>query len=491
MGGLIAFLLVALTLVGVGVYFLVNFLNKTGPFRVPGVVIYDSSLTAAEVAEVKEIFGEMVDLDKNVTVSAAEYLTRPELREGEFLTEIFVPVTDFYSVETNVSAMEAGELFSCENCSYKMIPVGELDFKQKLLRINDKYYLDGFKSGAVFRVLKFESERYTEEIASLVGDKFTRIFPEDSSVLTLAQTGVTAFSRLMNAKMNQVGDGTYFAANIGEFLSGFDLTHTSSEASFVENPSTSGGTGVPICSDYRFRDTLSAIGLDIVELTGNHNLDCGIQAANEAIDIYTEMGIKIVGGGRNATEAAVPLEIDEKKNSVTMLAFNESTGGATLGDYPGANQYYEETARAQIAEAKARGDLVIVDVQYYECSIYVDEGEDGTCDAADSSAGDQIGMFRSLIDMGADVVVGTSAHQPQTFELYGGGVIYYGLGNLFFDQYLWPGTTRSLVLVHHIYQDKLLQTEILPTEYDGNFQTSLMGKDKARWYLERLAAARP
>ena len=150
-----------------------------------------------------------------------------------------------------------------------------------------------------------------------------------------------------------------------------------------------------------------------------------------------------------------PLEIEKKNNHITMLAYNLSTGGATYDASPGANQYYEENAVAEIGAAKERGDFVIVDIQYYECSAYVSEYEDATCDYANSAAGDQVGFFRHLIDLGADLVVGTSAHQPQTFELYGNGAIYYGLGNLFFDQIWWPGTTRSLVLVHHIYQNKI------------------------------------
>ena len=89
------------------------------------------------------------------------------------------------------------------------------------------------------------------------------------------------------------------------------------------------------------------------------------------------------------------------------------------------------------------------------------------------------------------MVVGTSAHQPQTFELYGDGVIYYGLGNLFFDQIWWPGTTRSLVLAHYFYDGKLLQTKIVPTVYDASMQTKLLDKEKSQWFLERLIKVRP
>ena len=134
---------------------------------------------------------------------------------------------------------------------------------------------------------------------------------------------------------------------------------------------------------------------------------------------------------------------------------------------------------------------MIVDIQYYECSEYDYSYENTFCDHANSSAGDQIGVFRSLIDMGADLVVGTSAHQPQTFERYGSGAIYYGLGNLFFDQSWWPGTTRSLGLVHYFYQGKLLQTRRFGTVYDDSYQTRLMDDAELVSFIARLNEARP
>ena len=464
-------------------FFGVQYFTKTGLFKIPGVVYYDESLSTDERAMLGNIFNDEVVLDSDVTISARNELELPSLGEGEFLYDVDVVVTDFYSTDTGISAESADSVL---NGDYNVIDFDNLSFEQKLLKINDKYYLDDFNAGAIFRIIKFESEKYSDEIAPLVADKFNEDFPSKNDVLTLAQTGVTALSRGMNRKLYSVGDATYFAEQIKDYLSQFDLTHASNESSFTDFAS-----GENICSDKRFIDTLLAIGLDIVELTGNHNQDCGDQAALDSIDMYKTNGISIVGGGATADEAAVPLEIDKKDNKVTMLAYNLSTGGATYDDTPGANQYYEEVAATQIAEAKARGDSVIVDIQYYECSAYVATYEDTTCDYANSAAGDQVGFFRHLIDLGADVVVGTSAHQPQTFELYGDGVIYYGLGNLFFDQVWWPGTTRSLVLVHHFYKDKLIQTEIVPTVYGDDMQTKIMDEETKAWFLQRLAGVRP
>ena len=457
----------------------IQFFTKTGIFRIPGIVYYDEeALTPSEMTLLETIFTDEVDLDKDVHISVNISNTRPELKTGEFLYDIIVPVTDFYDVRTDTNEFEPGE--------FEEISIDELNYTKKLLAVDGSYYLDTFDAGAKYRTIVFESEKYDEEIAPLIGDTFKKTWPEKSTVLTFAQTGVTALSRGMNAKLYKVGDAEYFAENIKDFLSSFDLTHTSNESSFT-NLANSGN----ICSDKRFINTLTAIGLDIVELTGNHNQDCGDVAAEETIDTYIENGIKIVGGGKTAGDAAVPLEINQKGTNITMLAYNLSTGGATYDNTPGANQYYDDVAAAQIAAAKEKGDFVIVDIQYYECNAYASEYEDATCDRADSAAGDQIGFFREIIDLGADVVVGTSAHQPQTYELYGDGVIYYGLGNLFFDQVWWPGTTRSLVLVHHFYNGKLLQTQIVPTIYDGDMQTSLLNKETSEWFLNRLIDARP
>lgn len=464
-------------IVAVGAFFGIQFFTKTGIFRIPGVVYYDESLSSEQLEILQSIFTEEIDLDKDVYISTGNSLTRPELGEGEYLYRIDVPVTDFYDARSDRNEFDDVEVIS----------VDDLDFTKKLLSIDGDYYLDTFDKGAYYQTIKFSSEKFAEEIEPLVGEAFTKTWPEKSSVLTMAQTGVTALSRGMNKKLQSVGgDATYFAEKIKDYLAGFDITHTSNESSFTDF-----ATSENICSDVRFIDTLTAIGLDVVELTGNHNQDCGNQAALDTIDVYEQNNIQIVGGGRNADAAAVPLEIEDKNSSITFLAYNLSTGGATYGNTPGANQYYEDNAVSEINAAKERGDIVIVDIQYYECSAYASEYEDLTCDYADSAAGDQVGFFRHLIDLGADIVVGTSAHQPQTFELYGDGEIYYGLGNLFFDQVWWPGTTRSLVLEHYFYNGKILQTRITPTVYDANMQTELLDKGTAEWFIERLAKVRP
>ncbi|MBQ3261087.1 CapA family protein [Candidatus Saccharibacteria bacterium] len=462
-------------------------LNENGFFKKlfhkPGELILDESLDTLEQQEILEQFGE-TELWEDVTVKKIDSFVQKE-DKNLFLRKILVPTAEFYSSVESITEQELAEWRATQNTN--LINVSELGADKKLLKVGEDYFLDTFASGAVFEYLEvsIDSEEDVGKVENILRpleiEKWTK-----NDVLSFTQTGVTAMSRNMNVAVREVGDGKEFSRNIRDYLGKSDLTHTSNESSFSDWAS-----GTNICSDWRFVDTILDIGLDIVELTGNHNQDCGDQAALDTIAKYEELGIKTVGGGRNAEEAAKPLEIDEKGSEILMLAYNQSTGGATYDGTPGANQYYEEDARARIAEAKAQGKLVIVDVQYYECSMYVSEVEDTTCDAANSSAGDQVGMFRGLIDMGADIVVGTSAHQTQTFEKYGKGYIYYGLGNLFFDQAWWPGTTRSLGLTHYIKNGKLLQTRRFGTVYDFSYAPRLMSDEELALFVERLNNSRP
>lgn len=466
-------------LIGVaGAFFGVQYYLKTGLFKIPGKLIFADQMLDSEAEKYREAVGE-TELDRDVTFS--EFLS--DGVSDALLVDVVVPVADFYETKNSITQAEFDERLAKNE---GVVSVLKLDENQKLLAVDGDYYLETFTSGAKFRYLRIEGEN-TEDVAKVkeLVKEILPTLPTKETVLSFTQTGVTALSRGMNAKMYQVGNGGYFAEKIADYLKKFDLVHTSNESSFSDWASSAN-----ICSDWRFVDTLTAIGLDVVELTGNHNVDCGDTDAIATFEKYQELGIKTVGGGRGATEAEVPLEISEKGNHITMLAYNQSTGGATWDETPGANQYYEENARTRIAEAKARGDVVIVDVQFNECNAYASTYEDPTCDRADSAPGDQVGLFRSLIDMGADVVVGTSAHQTQTFERYNGGEIYYGLGNLFFDQIWWPGTTRSLGLTHYFWNNKLIQTRRFGTVYGGDYQTRIMTDEEEQWFIDRLNQAR-
>jgi poly-gamma-glutamate synthesis protein (capsule biosynthesis protein) len=233
-------------------------------------------------------------------------------------------------------------------------------------------------------------------------------------------------------------------------------------------------------------------GVDLVELTGNHNNDVGSQFNTQTIKQYQGLGWNVFGGGINSTEAAKPYLANKKKSKVAFLGYNypDSPNGGAISTESGAGANSFDFTRIEndIKQAKQTSDFVIVDVQFWECYSY----PDGYVEFPEcyKPIGEQTATFRKIIDLGADMVVGSQAHQPQTYELYEGKPIYYGLGNLYFDQIQWPGTEKGIILTHYFNKGKLLQTKLSPTVYDEALQTRLMTDSEAVDLLERLDTAR-
>lgn len=477
---------------------------------------FDSTVTPAEQQEIaKAIKAQAIAFDGSIKVSVS---TTFDATNTANVLNAYVPVTNVYAPRQTVTKDELSSLplyispkivgdarssiaeilqidatkltetsstvDDLNTMDVAIVPASQLSTNVKLLRLDDGYYLDTFQKGALFRQAIFTGK----DSAKLSSLKLNSL-PAKDTTFTVNQTGVTALTRIMMKKLNQVGDPTYFSKDIGAFLAATDLTHISNEVSFKAG---CGYSNTAFCSDPRFIETLKASGIDLVELTGNHNNDTGNEYNTETINLYHSLGWKTFGGGLNTAEAAKFYLADQKKSKVAFLGYNypDSPSGTPIAHATtaGANSFDFDKIKKDIETAKTQSNFVIVDVQFWECYAYpagfVEYPE------CDQPIGDQKEVFRRLVDLGADMVVGTQAHQPQTYELYKGKPIYYGLGNLYFDQTQWPGTERGIILTHYFVGGKLIQTKLSPTVYDTALQTRLMTDAAAVSLLERLNAAR-
>lgn len=412
------------------------------------------------------------------------------------VAKIELPVVDFYSPLQNITADQLSDSTFLSNNQIRLVSPDQLNTSTKLLSYENQYYLDTQQSGARFTLLHITSTDSSsatnhtkiQAIHDLLSPLFSKNQPKE--IVSFAETGVTALTRRLTYKINQENNGGYFAEYIADFLKSKTFTHISNEISFKEG-CQGGYQTMILCADWRSLDTITAIGTDIVELTGNHNNDTGTDNNIKTIAKYRESGLKTVGGGENLEQAKQPLDLN---SSIRLLAYNHSTSSVANGQLatatsPGANPYSEEQFQADLASAKTENKFTIVNIQFFECYAYPDQPI--AYPACDQPIQNQKEFFRHLIDLGADMVVGTSAHQPQTYELYQNKPIYYGLGNLFFDQIYWPDTTRSLILTHYFDQNKLLQTRISPTIYDQTFRPRLLDSSEAQTFLSRLLLASP
>jgi len=376
-----------------------------------------------------------------------------------------------------------------------LVTYSDLNFSMKILKVGDQYYLDNHDAGIPIRFYASLAENVDSFILGILKKNISTdsSVPEVANLLKLNMSGVVAISRDLGSKMNSLQNYDYPAEKLGPFLSDADLTHISNEVSFVDGCIVA--AGMRFCARDQYMESITASGVDIVELTGNHNNDYGSANNGRSIEMYKALGMDYFGGGLNNEDASKILYKEVDGTKLAFIGYNwydttYKSGAIAWSDKPGANEYSEAKMASNIAEAKANADIVIVDFQFQECYCYPDGDVVYPICYKPLGNPDQKGVFRKAIDLGATIVTGTQAHQPQTYELYGDGVIYYGLGNLYFDQWNWIGTRQGMILTHYFDSGKYINTKLTPIYMDRSMQPDIATQAQADQLLKSLKTAR-
>jgi len=374
-----------------------------------------------------------------------------------------------------------------------VIEFDDLNDKLKLLELNSKYFLDDISGG--IKVSYTLSDNIPDHIVNAAyKNSNINLELDKSKLLKINMTGVTAISRRLGVATQKSGSNSYAADKIYKFLSNADLVHTSNEVSFAENCIPNPAT-MRFCAVPSHIETLKKLGVNIVELTGNHNNDFGSSNNTSTIETYKKLGWDYYGGGLNSTDAAKPLIKDIKGSKVAFLGYNYydtmlGTGALASSKNAGANSFSNEKMKKDIESIRKDVDTIIITFQFQECYSYPEHGGIYPICYKPLSSPDQKKVFRTAIDYGADIVIGSQAHQPQTFEVYKDKMIYYGLGNLLFDQTPWIGTRQGIILSHYVYKGKVLQTKITTTYYDDDLKPYVTTGTQRELLLKLLRDAR-
>ena len=282
---------------------------------------------------------------------------------------------------------------------------------------------------------------------------------DPAKLTVLAMTGTTALVRATADRMEKHGV-LYPGEEIRSVLRAADLTHVSNEISFTANcPTPDPWTeSLVFCSDPRYIALLEDVGVDIVELTGNHLLDYGPAAFLNTLDMYDQQGWKYYGGGRDLAGAESPLLLENNGNKLAFIGCNFAgpPGDWATADRPGSAPCDFAALDTQITGLRSQGYLPVMTFQYQE---YYQ-----TAPTAREQAD-----FRQVAQAGAVIVSGSQSHMPASMEFLGGSFIHYGPGNLFFDQmsHQMPDgsliyDTRNVFVDRHIfYAGRYIGTELL------------------------------
>jgi poly-gamma-glutamate synthesis protein (capsule biosynthesis protein) len=320
-----------------------------------------------------------------------------------------------------------------------------------------------------------------EVVTSVYGAAMLPASNRDPQRLTvLAMTGVTALVRATAYAMERQGV-TYPAGDVVGWLSQADITHISNEVPFAQgcpfpDPFQQ---GVRFCSDPRYIELLQVIGTDVVELTGDHFHDWGVEAMHFTLGLYRQLGWPYYGGGENIEDGRKALLMEHNGNRLAFIGCNGKGGSfAQAGpDHPGSAACGFDFMESEITRLRGEGILPIATFQHFEYYTY-------------QAQPDQQRDFRRMAQAGAVIVSGSQAHQPQGLELLNGALIHYGLGNLFFDQYEVSLATRQGFIDRHVFYDgRYLGVELLSILFIDYARPRPMTASERLQLLESVFAA--
>lgn len=302
---------------------------------------------------------------------------------------------------------------------------------------------------------------------------------DPNRLTVLVMSGVTALSRHIGARMETEGV-LYPARDIRPWLVEADLTHISNEVSFYTDCPTPGPqrTDMRFCSHPKYIELLEYIGADIIELTGNHNLDWGQQPYLDSLEMYRQRGWGYFGGGANLAEAQQPLLVEHNGNRLAFLGCSPAGPEKVWAtdNKPGSAPCNFPRLEEQIQALRAEGILPVVTLQAVETDTYLPTPAQGMVN------------FRRLAAAGAVIVSGSQAHVPQTMTFVNDGFVHYGLGNLFFDQMEPPRARQQFIDRHIFYDGRYLGVELLTAILEDSARPRPMQTAERETFLETIFA---
>jgi hypothetical protein len=277
---------------------------------------------------------------------------------------------------------------------------------------------------------------------------------DESKMTVVVMSGTTAIVRAIAYKIDIKGIN-HPIEKIKDWFLNADIRHVSNEISFYTGcPAPDPNTGsLKFCSDPTDIAVLEGLGVNVVELTGNHLNDYGPENFVKTLEMYKERGWGYFGGGFNEDVADLPLKMENNGNKIAFVGCNV-VGPQTdwaIEDRAGSAKC-DENYFNQITELKSQGYVVFATFQENEVYELMYKQTDRT-------------NFHDAALAGADVVQGSQAHYAMGFEFLGNTLIHYGLGNLLFDQMNYlivgPNIRREFIDRHVIYDGKYINTELL------------------------------
>lgn len=266
------------------------------------------------------------------------------------------------------------------------------------------------------------------QVQRLIPDEGGADVAVDAASIRLIAGGDVMLGRQMPGWVALHGSGWPFAG-VAQLLETADLALVNLETcvSTLGDFSDKGG-----CQPYYYHalpemlDVLGAANIQCVTTANNHAMDYGKTALLQQCEILDASGFLHFGSGRDVTRAALPGYVQINGLTIAFIGIETETPDMQASlNTPGIFHTPIKNLLSAVAEsisaARAHADVVIVTPHW-------------GANWQEAPTSEFREVARGLIDLGADAVLGHSAHILQGVELHGGRPIVYDMGTLIFDR---------------------------------------------------------
>ncbi len=238
---------------------------------------------------------------------------------------------------------------------------------------------------------------------------------------------------------------------VGNFESAIPVTH-------AHTPSM----GFSFSTKKENLEGLKQYGFTHMGVANNHSYDFGQDDFLHTKKILEESELHPFGDQRNLASSTVQF-VEVEGETVALVGVFAVDVGPTKADISKLFKKIETKSTLQVA-------YVHFGTEYKATHSYFQEN-----------------LAHTLIDAGADVVIGHHPHVVQDIEIYKNKVIFYSLGNFIFDQYFSKEVQEGLVVEMRVEQDDLVFTLKPVTSIGSRSMPRFMAPYERDTFLSELA----
>ena len=226
-------------------------------------------------------------------------------------------------------------------------------------------------------------------------------------------------------------DETFLPPDDGrEMLKAFTPILSAADIAFgnLEGPMLEGGTNEKCppealrCFAFRvptrYGKYLKEAGFDVLSLANNHTSDFGDEGRISTQRVLDELGIKHAGGDRAQFSTAI---IEAKGKKIAFIGFAHNAIVPNVNDL--------DSARRLVTEAGRKADLVVVSFHGGAEGEKAQNVPRQTEMLGTEKRGNLPLFARTVVDAGADLVLGHGPHVLRGMEIYKERLVVYSMGN--------------------------------------------------------------